>query len=119
MFASPRNVNGALTLAGSGSVRWEKVISYYIDGEERLVKKEWLLDPVVRQSGFPPSLGAGFSTADLEAQSLPSRVMARGVEDFVVNFNGNTAEIRITSGRQDSQGREHKVRLRTGVQINN
>ena len=119
VFASPRDVNGALTLAGSGTVGWEKVIAYYVTKGDELVRKEWLLDPVVRQSGFPPSLGAGFSTADLEDEPLPVRTLSRGVDEFTITLNGNSAVIRLVAKQEDSRGRLNKVSLETGIQINN
>ena len=118
VFASPRNVNGALTLSGA-RVSWEKVIGYYVDEDKKLIRKEWLLDPLVRQAGFPPTLGAGFSTADIQNEPLPLRHLTGGIEDFRVELNGNMATVRIQAGQVDSRGREHKVRLQTAVRIQN
>jgi hypothetical protein len=119
VFASPRSATGALALAGSGDMSWEKVIAYYVSKEKRLVRKEWMLDPYVRQSGFAPSLGAGFSTANLRDEPLPARVVARGLELFEVQFSGNIANIEVSASQTDSRGRKHVVRLETAVRINN
>ncbi|MCA9792704.1 MAG: hypothetical protein KC910_12945 [Candidatus Eremiobacteraeota bacterium] len=119
VFASPRNAEGSLAMAGGGKLSWEKVIAYYIREDGSLVRKEWMLDPYVRQSGFPPALDAGFSTADLAAQPLPERVMARGVEQFMVDVSEGQASIRVTAAQTDSRGRINRVRLQSAVAITN
>ncbi len=119
VFASPRNADGALSLSNSGKLSWEKVIGYYLRPDGVVIRKEWMLDPYVRQSGFPPSLGAGFSTQSIADEPLPQRAVSHGVDELIVSLNGNTATIRVSASQVDSRARKHRVSLETAVQIHN